>query len=129
VTNETYLVVSYFTALAAAVVLALLTITWLRGGARRALAGRDGKLANFLRRVLSPWVVLVAMFAFLSVSYFDCSHKNYQAVVQDREHLEDVSRSHASRITGFVTFGVFCYAVALTLALAVTAKIATKNQR
>ncbi|MHC4986549.1 MAG: hypothetical protein ACYTFO_10390 [Planctomycetota bacterium] len=121
-TNETYLVVSYFAAAVGGVVLALITAALLLSPAGQAFGERLRPVGRLFRRVLSPWLVLTAIFAFMTVSYFDCTHHTYDDVVTDRDHLEAVTVSQASRIVLALTIALFLYAIALTVALGLGAR-------
>ena len=121
-TNETYLVVSYFAVAVGGVVLALMTAGLLLSPAGRAFGERLRPVGRFFRRVLSPWLVLTVIFAFMTVSYFDCTHHTYDDVVADRDHLEAVTSSQASRMVLVLTIALSVYTIALTIALGLGAR-------
>ncbi len=116
-TNETYLVVSYFAAAGGGAVLAGGTALVLRGPLREAVANLLAPVAALLRRALPAWLVLVALFAFLSVSYIDCEHPTYESVVADRAHLVAKSHEQVRSVLGLTAVGVLAYSLALTVAL------------
>ena len=115
--NEQYLVVSYFTAVAAGVAMAVLTTLLLVGPLGKALAGAAAPLAQVLRRVLPVWVILAALLGFLSVSYFDCEHGTYEKIMADRPHLVATTFEQGGAMCRYVAAGLAAYAVALGLAL------------
>ena len=116
-TNENYLIVSYFCAAGGGVVGAVLTALVLRGSLRRAVAGVLGPVGRVFRRMLPAWLVLMVLFAFTSVSYLDCHHKTYQDVVNDRAHLEQVTRTQASQMLNYLAVGLLAYTAALAIML------------
>lgn len=116
-TNEEYLVVSYFCAAGGGVAGAVLTALVLRGSLRRAVAGVLGPVGRLFRRVLPAWLVLLVLFAFISVSYMDCGHKTYQDVVTDRGHLEQVTRTQVSDMLNYLAVGLLAYTAALAIML------------
>jgi len=119
VTNEDYLIVSYFCAAGGGVACAAATALLLRGPLRRAVAAVLGPVARAFRRVLPAWLVLLVLFAFTSVSYLDCDHSNYQEVVKDRAHMQQVTRTQASEMLNFLAAGLLAYAAALALMLVI----------
>lgn len=116
-TNENYLIVSYFCAASGGVVGAVVTALLLRGSLRRAVAGVLGPVGRVFRRVLPAWLVLLVLFAFTSVSYLDCGHDTYQHVVEDRGHMEQVTRTQASRMLNYLAVGLLAYTAALAIML------------
>jgi len=116
-TNETYLIVSYFAVAGGGVVLAILTALVLMGPVKRALEGAVASLARILRRALPVWLVLAALLGFMSVSYFDCAHKTYEDVVKDESYLVGKNFDQGSEMCRYAAVGLAAYAVALGLAL------------
>ena len=116
-TNENYLIVSYFCAAGGGVVGAVLTALVLRGSLRRAVAGVLGPVGRVFRRMLPAWLVLMVLFAFTSVSYLDCHHKTYHNVVKDRAHMEQVTRTQASQMLNYLAVGLLAYSAALAIML------------
>jgi hypothetical protein len=116
-TNETYLIVSYFAVAGAGVVLAVLTTLVLMGPVRRALEGAVAPLARILRRVLPVWLILAVLLGFMSVSYFDCKHTIYDSIVKDRPYLVEKNFDQGSEMCRYAAVGLAAYAAALGLAL------------
>ena len=88
VTNEQYLYVSYFVAAGAGITAAAVMIVWLGRTHREATGGAAAKgLGIVLRRAFPTWLVLAVLLGFMSVTYYDCGHDSYTAIVADREHL------------------------------------------
>jgi len=116
-TNEQYLIISYFAVAGAGVALAILTTLVLRGPLGRALQGAVAPLAQILRRALPAWLILAALLGFLSVSYFDCAHKTYEDVVKDESYLVGKNFEQGAQVCRYAAVGLAAYAVALGLAL------------
>jgi hypothetical protein len=88
VTNEQYLVASYFLVAAACLALGLTTYVLLRRsfeGITKAIPG--GKLGLIFRKLFLVGVVLPAMAGFFSVTFRSCKKETYQAVIADRSFL------------------------------------------
>jgi len=123
-TNEQYLIVSYFAVAGAGVALAVLTTLVLMGPVKRALEGAVAPLARILRRALPAWLVLAALLGFLSVSYFDCAHTKYEQIVNNRPYLEKKNFEQGSQICRYAAVALAAYAAALGLALFAHARTA-----
>ena len=115
-TNEAYLVGSYLAAAVGGVLLAGLTALWLAGPLRRAAAPLRGAVGCLFGRALPAWLILLVLGGFFAVSYIDCDHTTYEAVVADRAHLEDVTAEQARHILTYLGVGVLSFSAALAVA-------------
>ena len=118
-TNEQYLIVSYFTVAGGGIVAAMATAALLRAPLRNALGRLSRSACAYLGRFLPTWLVLAALLAFVSVSYIDCAHTTYQSVVDDDVHLVATTHRQIGRIFTYLAIGVFTYALALAVFLVV----------
>jgi len=75
-----------------------------------------------MSRSLVLWLVMGAILAFTSVSYFDCGHSTYKSIVEDMPHMAAKTHEQASSILEFILAGVLTYALALALILAIWRK-------
>ena len=116
-TNERYLVVSYFATAGAGILLALLTALFLSGPLTRALQQVARPLASVFRRFLPSWLILAVLLGFLSVTYYDCSHGTYQKIVADRHHLVQKNFEQGSAMTEYLAVGLSAYGLVLGLSL------------
>ena len=116
-TSEQYLIVSYFTAVACGVLAAVVTVLALRKGLAEAVATVMAPLGRVLRRVLPVWLILVVLCGFLSVSYMDCDHHDYEGVVADRPHLVATTHTQASRMAAYLGVGLLAYTVVVAAAV------------
>jgi nitrate reductase gamma subunit len=121
-TNEQYLYVSYFAAAGAGVLSAGVTTLVLRGPLRHAIARFTAPARKFMGRSLVLWLVMGAIFAFTSVTYFDCGHSTYKSVVEDMPHMVAKTHEQASSILKYLLVGVLTYALALAVILAIWRK-------
>ena len=117
-TNETFLYLSYFSALVLGLVLACVMLVVLRKSHREIIASdKVRKLGSLIKRVFSFWVFVAVLLAFISVSYIDCSHENYASVIADRDHLVNKTQEHLSRMSICLAVALFTYCLALVLFL------------
>ena len=114
--NESYLIVSYFAAAGAGVGLAILSVLVLAEPVKKALAAGTA-LARLVRRALPPWLVLVVLMGFLSVTYFDCDHDTYQKIVADRHHLVNKTFEQGSEMTKYLAVALLVYGLVLGIGL------------
>jgi hypothetical protein len=87
-TNEQYLIVSYFIVAIVCVALAVLVYFLLRRsfmGVSEAL--RERHLNTALRRLFPLGLLLPTLLGFVSVSYRSCDRNTYEKIVQSRSHL------------------------------------------
>lgn len=117
-TNEQYLIVSYFVVAGGSVVAGAVTALALRGPLRKAVAWIAAPVGRFLGRGFVAWTLLAAMLAFLSVSYFDCGHSTYQSIVQDRGHMVKVTHHQVETILQWLLVALMAYSLGLAVMLA-----------
>ncbi|HUX01249.1 MAG: hypothetical protein WBD63_09225 [Phycisphaerae bacterium] len=115
--NESYLVVSYFAAAGAGVLLAVLTALFLSAPLSKALARVARPLGTVFRRFLPSWLILAVLLGFLSVTYYDCSHGTYQKIVADRHHLVQKNFEQGAGITQYLATALAAYGLVLGLSL------------
>ncbi len=116
-TNERYLVVSYFAAAGAGVLLAVLTALLLSAPLRAALAAVAQPLGTVFRRFLPSWLILAVLLGFLSVTYYDCSHETYQKIVADQHHLVQKNFEQGAGMTQYLATALAAYGLVLGLSL------------
>lgn len=127
-TNEQYLYVSYFAAVAVGGGLTVATAAILAGPNRRATAGAAARrLGAILRRVFPAWLILAVLLGFMSVSYLDCTHTDYANVVADRAHLVSSTQEHLSRMAMYLAVALVVYGFVLMLFLWARARQSCKE--
>jgi len=113
--NEQYLVTSYFAAAGAGVAVAVAVALVLRKPLRRALEACATPPARLLRRALPVWLILAVLLGFLSVTYVDCEHGSYETIVADRDHLVEKTREQGSAMSLYVAGGLVLFSLLVGL--------------
>ena len=122
-TNETYLYVSYFAAVSLGLVLTFVILAILRGPHQEATAiATAKKVGSFMRRIFPSWLIIAVLLAFISVSYIDCAHKDYQQVVADRSYLVSKTREQVYTMLRWLAVALFAYCLMLVLFVCAVAK-------
>jgi len=116
-TNEQYLVVSYFAAAGVGVLLAVLTALFLSAPLTRVLAGVARPLGTVFRRFLPSWLILAVLFSFFSVTYYDCQHDTYQKIVADRHYLVQKNFEQGADMTWYLAAALAAYGLVLGISL------------
>jgi hypothetical protein len=115
--NEHYLIVSYFFVGGLSIVIAMAAFVCLR----RPLAGLasvfpNRNLASILKNLFPAGLVLPALAAFLSVSYHGC-HESYQSIIADRSYLVGKNQQQISAICFFLMLAILGWGVVVLLSL------------
>jgi hypothetical protein len=105
-TNEQYLIVSYFVCAALSVAVTLLVYLYLRRSFAAVAGTASGKhLPAILKRLFPCGLLFPALLGFLSVSYRGCN-ETYESVIAHRDFLVSVNQNQISAI-------LFCIVVAV----------------
>ena len=116
-TNEEYLVVSYFVVGAFAVLVALATYLWLRPTIHKMTQKLSGKhLPRILKKVLPLSLFFSALLGFCSVTFRSCSKDTYEKIIADRAYLvaknqEQLSATFFHLSVGILVFGLLVLGV------------------
>ena len=96
-TNEDYLVVSYFLCAALCAALGVLTYFFLRRPFRGVIdASRVRGVGSTLSRLFPCGFVLAAILGFVSVSYQGCERDTYRKIVESRRYLVQKNQEQIS---------------------------------
>jgi len=115
--NEQYLIVSYFFVGVLSIVIAMAAYAFLR----RPLAGLTGafpnrNLASVLKKLFPAGLVLPALAGFLSVSYHGC-HESYQSIIAHRSYLVGKNQEQMSATCFFLMLAILGWGVVVLLSL------------
>jgi hypothetical protein len=123
--NEQYLVYSYFCAALLAVLLGAITYLWLRRSFTDIARFLPSKWAgSFLGKLLAPGLILPALAGFLAVTFYDCHKKTYRDVVSDRDYLEAKTRELIRAPLNYIVIALFVWGIIVLIAL-----LAAKRQK
>lgn len=98
-TNERYLIASYFVCAALSIALGILVYFYLRrpfAGVADAAPGRS--LPSILKKLFPCGFVLPALLGFVSVSYQSCDRTTYAEIVESRGYLVEKNQEQISSI-------------------------------
>jgi len=117
-TNERYLIASYFAGAALSAGLGTIVYLFLRrpfGGVADAASGK--RLSSMLKRLL-PWGLLFpALLGFVSVSYQGCGRTTYEEIVQNRSYLVEKNQEQISSVLRYILVAVVFWDVIVLLIL------------
>ena len=119
-TNEQYLVVSYFCIAAIAVMVGLAAYFWLRAPLHEVAAALPWKaLRKLLLRIFPAGIVLPALLGFVSVSYRGCNRREYDKIVADRSYLVSKGQEQISASLTHVVWAVFAWCALIAILVAI----------
>jgi hypothetical protein len=116
-TNDRYLIVSYFAVAAFAIAFAGATWLCLRrpfGGITQALS--TGSLSRILRSMFPAGLFLPAFLGFVSVSYRGCG-KSYEEIVKERSYLIQMNQEQISSILLWIAAALLFWNFVILFAL------------
>jgi hypothetical protein len=117
-TNERYLIASYFAGAALSAGLGSMVYLFLRhpfGGVADAASGKG--LTSMLKRLLHWGLLLPALLGFVSVSYQGCGRHSYEEIVQDRSYLVEKNQEQISSVLIYILVAIVFWDVIVLLVL------------
>ncbi len=118
-TNEHYLLVSYFVGALVSLGLGVAAYRVLRrpfATIAESVAGKS-RLSTW-KRTLALSMTMAAAFGFLSVSYRGCG-KSYAAIVKERSYLVQVNREQLQAASDWIVYAVFAWCLVVVICLVV----------
>jgi hypothetical protein len=116
-TNDRYLIVSYFAVAALSIAIAGATWLYLRrsfGGITQTLS--TGNLSRMLKALFPAGLFLPAILGFVSVSYRGCN-KSYEEIVKERSYLIQINQEQISSILLWIAAAVLFWDLVILLAI------------
>jgi hypothetical protein len=117
-TNEQYLIVSYFLCAALSVVFAILVYLFLRPPFRVMTETLSGSpFSSTLKRLFPIGLVFPALLGYVSVSYQSCGQPTYEQIVKDRGFLIAKNQEQISSIFFYILSAVLFWDLIAVLML------------
>lgn len=117
-TNDQYLIVSYFVVATFTLIIGFCAFLWLRAPFRSLCSTLPWKgLRRLLANLFPAGVVLPALLGFLSVSYFGCNQNSYERIVASRAYLEQKNVEQIATSLAYVFCAVYVWSVILAIAI------------
>ena len=119
--NEQYLIISYFVVATACVGLAAATYALL-SRSFRALTGTapGGRLGGIFRKLFFAGIVLPAMAGFFSVSFRSCERQTYPEIIADRAYLMAKNQEQLGAAFSHIAVALLFWGLVVTVALAMS---------
>lgn len=122
-TNDTYLVVSYFICAALSIALGTVVYLLLRGPfAVVADAAPRKHLRSILKRLFPIGLLLPALLGFVSVSYQSCNRQTYAKIVESRRYLVEKNQEQISATLLSIVVAVLVWDAVILLLTKLTQK-------
>ena len=117
-TNEQYLIASYFLVAGLCAVLAALTYGFLRRPFEvTAEFVSGGRLRAMLKKIFPVGLLLPALLAFTSIAYETCSVDTYEGVIRNRAYLVQRNQQQISRALLFLVIAVLFWDLVIVFVL------------
>jgi hypothetical protein len=128
-TNERYLIASYFVGAALSVGLGTIVYLFIRrsfGGVADAASSK--RLSSILKRLLPCGLLFPALLGFVSVSYQGCNRMTYEEIVQNRNYLVEKNQEQISSVLLYILVAVVFWNVIVLLILKYAQNGGNKSQ-
>jgi hypothetical protein len=118
VSNEHYLIVSYFLVGLVSLCLGIAVYRVLRTPFAAIAEAATGRLrSRVLTRALGVFMTLAAVLGFLSVSYTERGCMSYEAVVKNRDYLVQINQQQLQKTSNWIVAAVFLWCIVVLLCL------------
>ncbi len=109
-TNEHYLIASYFVVAAACMAVSFAVYTLLRRSfAAMTTVVPGGRLGNLLQRLFFIGIVLPGLAGFLSVTFYSCDKPTYQKIIADRPYLVAKNQEQLSASFSYIVIALLIW--------------------
>lgn len=116
--NEHYLIVSYFVVGLVSLCLGIAVYRVLRAPFATIAEAATGRLrSRLLTRALGVFMTLAAVLGFLSVSYTEKGCRSYEAIVKDRAYLVQTNQQQLQRTGDWIVSAVFLWCIVVLICL------------
>jgi len=127
-TNERYLIASYFVCAALSAALGTLVYFFLQRSFGKVLDATSGKRLSSILKTLFPCGLLIpALLGFVSISYRGCERTTYAQIVQSRRYLVEKNQEQISSVLLTILVAVLFWNVVLFFVLKYAPKRADES--
>jgi len=127
-TNEEYLIISYFTAGLISLGFAIFAYLYLRYGFVEIMQSVSGKhLFQIFRKLFLIGIVLPALFGFFSVSFRSCSRDTFDKIIAERAYLVAKNQEQLSSSLFYIVIALLVWGLILFGALFIIKQNKTPN--
>jgi len=127
-TNEEYLIISYFTAGLISLGFAIFAYRYLRCGFVEIMQSVSSKhLFQIFRKLFLIGIVLPALFGFFSVSFRSCSRDTYDKIIAERAYLFAKNQEQLSSSLFYIVIALLVWGLILFSALFIIKHNKTPN--
>jgi len=115
-TNEQYLITSYFVSAAVSITLGTLVYFYLRRSFGEIAETASGRGFPAILKKLFPYgLVFSALMGFISVTYSSCNHETYEKIVHHREYLVEKNHEQLSSTLLSLVIAILAWTMVLVL--------------
>lgn len=116
--NEAYLIASYFGAVVICLSLGLVAYLWLHRPLREVVGSLPQKnWGRIIRGAFPLSTILFVLSGCLSVDYYGCGAKGYKEIVTDRSYITSKNAEQVSKALEGIIWSVTLWSVLLAIAL------------
>ena len=116
--NEAYLIASYFITGVLCLLLSLAAYLWLRRPTKGiADSLPHAKWGKIIRKTFPLSTILFVLSSFLSVNYYGCQQKKYSDILNDRSYITAKNSEQISQSLNAILWSVGGWSVVLAVAL------------
>ncbi len=125
--NETYLIVSYFciALLCIGIALVVLFVLW-RPFLKLISYIQNRSFALLLRKIFLIGIVFPALLGFFSVSFKSCSVDSYEKIIEERSYLIQKNQEQTAASLKYITLALFVWMI-MTFGVVIVIKQSNKN--
>lgn len=111
--NENYLIISYFVIFFISLGLGIITFRILKSPVFSIT--RNNKLGKFIRKVFPIGIILPALIGFLSVSYKTCDVDTYQKIIKNRSYIIGKNQEQLSKTFDYIVIALVIWMLVIMI--------------
>lgn len=124
-TNENYLIVSYFIVFIISLSLGIFTYKCLKSAFEKIC--KEPKLSKILNRMFPFGIIFPAIIGYMSVSFYSCDKDNYQKVVEKKSYLIGKNLEQLSATLNYLVCALVIWSVIILIYIRYQKKANNQN--